>query len=121
MQRLRSALLGCLLAGGLVFGPPPVEQRRRWDRPIVNAAGPGERQGMSADDFARWFRPPLPGATLQSLHAQAGFAVEDPVARLPLPLVWQASVEDAVGAPAPAQPRRRIRCLEAVGRRSRAR
>jgi hypothetical protein len=75
---------------------------------------------MSADDFARWFRPLLPGATLQSLHAQAGFAVEDPVARLPLPLVWQASVQEVENVPAPVEPRRRIRCIEAVARRMRA-
>ena len=57
MQRLRAALLGCLLTGGVIFGARPVLPQNRMLRPIVYAAGPGEGLGRTPDQLARWFQP----------------------------------------------------------------
>lgn len=72
MHRLRAALLGCMLTGGVLFGPPPVLVRVRVGRPVVFAAGPGHRERLSPVELARWFQPVQPGATVGTLRAQAG-------------------------------------------------
>ncbi len=67
MQRLRAALLGCLLTGGVIFGAPPAPPERRFLRPVVYASDAG-RLGLSAAELARWVRPAPVGATLASLR-----------------------------------------------------
>lgn len=64
MERLRAALLGCLLTGGVLFGARPVQPEHRPIRPVVYAAGPGNALGRSLAELAHWFQPltcdPLP-------------------------------------------------------------
>ena len=71
MQRLRAALLGCLLTGGVIFGAPPAPPDRRLLRPVVYASDAG-RLGLSAEELARWVRPAPIGATLASLRPASG-------------------------------------------------
>jgi hypothetical protein len=78
MERLRAALLGCMLTGGVLFGPPPVASRSRLLRPVVFSAGPGHRERLSPEELARWFQPVQPGATVAALRAQAGLGPAHP-------------------------------------------
>ena len=66
MDRLRAALLGCLLTGGVIFGARPVLPEQRFVRPIVYAAGPGPGLGRTSDQLARWFQPVQAGAVLNA-------------------------------------------------------
>jgi hypothetical protein len=67
MERIRAALFGCLLAGGVLFGARPVVPERRFVKPVVYAAGTGSAADRSPAEFARWFHPIPPNATLASL------------------------------------------------------
>lgn len=62
MERLRAALLGCLLTGGVLFGARPILPERRPIRPVVYAAGPGNALGRTPEQLARWFQPLPNGA-----------------------------------------------------------
>lgn len=64
MERLRAALLGCLLTGGVIFGARPVLPEQRFVRPIVYAAGPGAGLRRTPEQLARWFRPVQAGDVL---------------------------------------------------------
>jgi len=69
MERVRAALLGCLLAGGVIFGARPVLPERRLLRPVVYAAGPGSAGGRSSEAWVRWFQPLPPAPDTVALAA----------------------------------------------------
>ncbi|MGH2585519.1 MAG: hypothetical protein ACRDJE_11450 [Dehalococcoidia bacterium] len=77
MDRVRAALLGCLLAGGVIFGARPVLPERRLLRPVVYAAGPGSAGGRSPAAWARWFQP------LPPMLEPAALAADLPAAAAP--------------------------------------
>jgi hypothetical protein len=66
MERLRAALLGCLLAGGAIFGARPLLPEDHALPRTVYAAGPGGG-GRTPEDFARWVSPLTIGASLAAL------------------------------------------------------
>ncbi len=68
MERLRAALLGCLLTGGVIFGARPVLPEKRLIRPVVYAAGPGGLMAHTAEELARWFSA-LPEGTGTTITA----------------------------------------------------
>lgn len=70
MDRVRAALLGCLLTGGVIFGARPVLPDRRL-REVPRVAGPGGNPTTTPADRARWFSPVPPRATLASLRPTA--------------------------------------------------
>jgi hypothetical protein len=67
MERLRAALLGCLLAGGAVFGARPLLPEDHAVHRTVYAARPGSGGGRTPEDFARWVSPLTLGACLAAL------------------------------------------------------
>jgi hypothetical protein len=72
MERLRAALVGCILTGGVLFGSRPVLPDDEVVRPVVSTSGPGTRIGMTADELARWVRPfEFGGAVALSLPSRS--------------------------------------------------
>jgi hypothetical protein len=112
MERLRAALLGCLLAGGVLFGARPVTPRHRSLRPVVYATGLGGGDTPLRDLEPVWFQPLAPGTTVVTLRAQAGLPC---AGRLPNLDAW-CDWPEQVAAPVPV-PRPRIRCIERVAGR----
>jgi len=110
MERLRAALLGCLLAGGVLFGARPVESRQRALRPVVYASGLGEGDTLVRDLGAAWFEPLLPGASVAMLRAQAGL----PCAVRPSSLGLWCDWPESNGGAVTLVPRSRIRCITRV-------
>ena len=125
MQRLRAALLGCLLTGGVLFGARPTMPRDAGS-PIFISSDFGPRDGVSPEALVRWFRPMQPGATVTALRAQAGLASPEPAPNagdLWQPQVWDRLLAVDGGAvlhddrpTVTAVPRTRIRCIERVER-----
>jgi hypothetical protein len=93
MERLRAALVGCILAGGVLFGARPVVPDNRVAEPVVSSSGPGNRIGMTPEELARWVRLPAVGATLTLLRPGAAAPAQPHIAGRP-----------------PAFPRARQRC-----------
>jgi hypothetical protein len=112
MERLRAALLGCLLAGGVLFGARPVTPRHRALRPVVYASGLGGDTPVR-DLEPVWFQPLAPGTTAVTLRAQAGLPCAGRLPNLDAWCDWSPAA-----SPAPV-PRPRIRCIERVAGRLR--
>jgi hypothetical protein len=68
MERLRAALIGCILTGGVLFGARPPSRDDHFVEPVVSTCGPGERIGLTPEDLARWLRPTRLDADLGALR-----------------------------------------------------
>jgi hypothetical protein len=90
MERLRAALIGCILTGGVLFGSRPLLPDEEVVQPVVSTSGLGNRIGLTADELARWVQPlELGDAVALSL-------------RLPI-----STVEPSAGPPTPVRTGRR--------------
>src|SRR5215213_6173308 len=78
MERLRAALIGCILTGGVLFGARPPAPDDQVVEPVVSSAAPGGRLGMTPEQLTRWFRPVEIGADLATL-APSFALVDTPV------------------------------------------
>lgn len=113
MDRLRAALVGCLLAGGVLFGARPVPPSRRALRPIVFSSELSPVGSTAPRATPAWFAPPWPGLSSLALRAQAGLLHGTRPAG-PVELYAALVIEqDGSGSrPLSGAARRRIRCLE---------
>jgi hypothetical protein len=57
METLRAALLGCLLAGGALFGARPPDPRTRAEPAPIVLDGPDAGLGRTSLELVAWFRP----------------------------------------------------------------
>ncbi len=80
MERLRAALIGCILTGGVLFGARPPSPDDHVVAPVVSTSGPGGRIGMTPEELARWLRPLPVGVDLASLRPAPLRPVRSPAA-----------------------------------------
>lgn len=83
-ERLYAILVGCLLAGGVLFGPRPLPERRGTVKEGARRTAELEPwPGLGVAGRAAWFQPPAPGAPLTLRLTDTGLIL--PRESVPLP------------------------------------